>query len=454
MNAASEWSHLLDDAERRDPAGHAVHLGLALLFLFTMPLGTAPSNILSAPLLVITILRWRTVGPIVVRLLRWGPTLPALLLAAWMSLTLLWSDDPRLGGHLLLSMRVLALPACLAPLLRRRELLGASLLAGILLEAMVQGGQYASNRLSPDFDGLGRFGGFTSDPGKAALWDALGVCAGAALALLLPWMGAIAGGVITLLSGAGIVASGTRRQLVALAIVLPLMALWTLAAIPARRRRVLAVVAVAALSIAAAWPVVGPSIATRWRQTVSQLSELPKPDDPSIVPPPIAGLVHFDLRAFYWRASIDAWREHPFAGIGLGGTRGATARSPLQPELERWLRQEITREYPKRTAEENEADLRSRLVSSHPHSTWLQLLVETGAVGLALAAAAWLAAFRGAMRRAAAHGTADPVSLAGAAALLLWALGGLFDASINSTSLGAVAVAATLGALPPPPRRG
>lgn len=448
MIAASHWQHLLDDAERRDPLGHALHLGIALLFLLMMPIGTAPANILAVPLLLITLLRWRFVGPIVLRLLRWPPAVPAILLVAWMALSLLWSDDPRLGAHLLLSMRVLLLPACLSPLLPRRELLASALLAGIAIEASYQCIQYGANRLSPDFDGLGRFGGFTKDPGKASLWDAIGVCGGAAMALLLARRWSVLGAIVALLSFAGVVASGTRRQLVALAVALPLMALWTLAFVPPRRRRVMVAAIVAVVVVAASWPVVGRSIATRWQQTLSQMSQPPKPDDSGEVAAPIPGLVHYDLRAYYWRASLDAWRQRPIAGIGLGGTLGATDRCSLKPELERWLRQEITREYPKRSAEENELDLQSRLVSTHPHSTWLQLLVETGVIGLALGVVAWGAATIGAFRNSRRHGRPDALSLACAASLLVWGIGAIFDASINSTSLGAAAVAAALGALP------
>ncbi|MBM4113766.1 MAG: O-antigen ligase family protein [Phycisphaerae bacterium] len=445
MSAAAPWSQLLDDAERRDPLGHAIHLGVALLFLLLMPIGTAPANILSLPLLLITLLRWRAVGPIVVRLLRWPPVFPALALAAWMALSLSWSEDPRLGSSLLAPMRVLLIPACLAPLLARRELLGGTLLAGILLEAAYQSIEYASNRLSPDFDGLGRFGGFFTDPGKASLWDAIGVCGGVALLLTLPRRWCVAGAAIALLSMMGVIASGTRRQLAALAVVLPIMALAVLAVLPARRRRVLVAALVVIVGGAALWPIVGTSISTRVRQTIAQLSDPQKPMDDGRLSSPVLGLVHFDLRAFYWRASIDAWKREPFTGCGLGGTRSVTASHDLRPQMEVWLRQELTREYPARTPEENEADLQSRLVSTHPHSTWLQLLAETGVVGFVLGFVAWALAFAGAVRSAVRSSGGDPVALASAATLGLWAIGALFDASINSTTLGAVAVAAALG---------
>lgn len=445
--AVGPWSEALERCERRDPLGHAIHLGVGVLFMALLPIGTAPAIILSVPLLVITIVRLPAIAPLLPHLLRWAPAPAALLLAAWLALSLLWSADPAQGRHLLGSMRVLLVPLLLAPLLRRRSLLAGALLAGITVQAAVQCAEYALHRGAWNFDGLERFGGFTSDPGKAGLWDAIGVCAGVVLAIVPAWGAALVGVAIAGLLLLGTVASGTRRQLAALAVVVPALLLWTVALMPHRRRRAILLVVIGAVAIGAAWPFMGPSIMTRARQTLEQMrAPSAAHEDPSA--PPMRGIVHYDLRGYYWAAALEGWRAHPIRGLGIGGVSQAIAESSHRGAVEPWLRAELRREYPDRAPDELERDLRARLESHHPHSTWLQLLAEGGVIGFALGFAAWALAWMVTLRRALSAEEHDPVPLACAAALLLWGLGAIFDASINSTSLSAAMVLATLGGLP------
>lgn len=441
------WSEALDRCERRDPLGHAVHLGIGLLYMAVLPIGTAPAVMVSAMLLVVTVLRWRSVAPLLPALLRWAPAPVALLLAAWLAITLLWSTDAAYGAHLLLSMRVLLLPITLAPLLAHRDWLGGALLGGIALQALVQCVQYALHRGAWNFDGLARFGGFTSDPGKAGLWDAIGVCAGVTLAITLSRRRAWCGFALALVTLFATIASGTRRQLVAIAIAIPALMAWAFVVIPHRRRRVALLVLIGAVAVGASWPLVGPSIMIRLRQTASQISERAKPLDESLLPP-ISGIVHYDLRGYYWNAALEDFRASALWGFGLGSSGDAIASSSLRKRMEPWLRQELLRAYPERDAEETEREVRKRLESSHPHSTWLQLLVEGGLIGFVLGVCTWALAWAAALRRSMAMGLRDPVSLACSAALLLWAIGAIFDASINSTSLGAAVVLALLGGGP------
>jgi len=464
------WPEALDRCERRDPLGHAIHLGIGVLFMAVMPIGTAPSNIMSVALLIITIVRWRSVAPLLPLLLRWWPAPFALALAGWLALSLLWSADADRGVFLLASMRVLLLPVALVPLLARRGWLAGALLAGILLQALMQCGQYAMHRGAWNFDGLERFGGFTKDPGKAGLWDAIGVCAGVAIAITLARRHSWIGVGIALITMFATVASGTRRQIVALGVAIPMLLAWVLLVSPARRARVVTVLIVALIAIVAAWPFFGPSIMTRLRQTTQQISDAPVGHSaaptgsdgaplgdgaapPSITAPPIRGIVHYDLRGYYWQAALEGFRAHPLRGLGLGGAASAIAGSSLRSPMEPWLRHELAVAYPEQTLEQREQELHSRLNSSHPHSTWLALLAEGGIIGFVLGLGAWTLAWITTLRRAMTDLTQrvhDPISLACAAALLLWAIGAIFDASINSTSLGAVVVLAVLGGLARP----
>ncbi|MBX3354339.1 MAG: O-antigen ligase family protein [Phycisphaeraceae bacterium] len=477
-----EWASVLSACERRDPAGHAVHLASGLLFMAVLPLGTAPGNIMSAVLLGIFLARWRVTLPLLRPLLGWTPTPVVIALVAWLALSITWSHEPDRGVHLLGSLRVFLLPMVLAPLLLRSHWLAGALLGGITLQALVQCGEYALHRGAWNYDGMARFGGFTSDPGKAGLWDAIGVCGGAAMALSMGARPAALGLVLMMVNLLGAVASGTRRQLAALALVLPALLGWALIMLPERRARVVILVVVGAIASLAAWPFMGPSIAVRLRQTTEQLrgpvesahegapptgqsdardasdsafapgaaERSPDAAPGAIPPPPMGGIVHYDLRSYYWSAVLDGFREHPWRGLGLGSAATAIREARLRPEMEAWLRVVIDREYADRTADENEHDLRSRLNSSHPHSTWLQLLAEGGVIGLLLGVLAWLLAWASVLTRTIVTRGRDPLPLASAAAILLWAIGAIFDASINSTSLGSVVVLAMLGALGSP----
>jgi len=432
-----QWLDRLDEAERRHPLGHVVHLAVGTLFLGFLPIGTAPSNILSVVLLAVSLLRWRSIVPFVPLLLRWWPAPAALLLTGWLALSLLWSSDADRGIHLLISLRIVLLPLALAPLMGQRVLLAIAVLTGITIQAIVQVAEFAMHRGAWNFDGMARFGGMTGDPGKAALWDAIGVCGGAAVALCLAPRMAWSGGAVALVNLLATVASGTRRQLAALLVAVPAMFGWIIVTLPERRRRTVIVVAVAMIAALAAWPLVGPSLLVRLRQTASQLD--------AESPPPVPGVVHYDLRAYYWHATVDGFLRRPLIGLGLGGAADAIARSTQRGALEPWLRDELTRAFPDRSPEEIDTETRGRLESSHPHSTWLQLLAEGGLIGFVLAVAAWMLAWISSLRRAAVAGVSDPIALACSAALLLWAVGAIFDASINASSLGAVVVLALLG---------
>jgi len=444
--APSQWSHQLDDAERRDPLGHTAHLIVGLLFLFTMPLGTATANIVSVVLLSVAVLRMRSCGMIYLRVLRWPPAWLAMLFVAWAAISVSWSSDPALAARLLSSMRVLLLPLALAPLLPRAPLLASALLAGITLQACVQCGEYAMNRMAWNFDGLARFGGFTGDPGKAGLWDALGVCGAMAAALTLRGRWRFVMPIIALICLGGVAASGTRRQLLALAVAVPALMAFGAVRVPERRVRVIIMVLALGAALGVMWPAIGPSIMARVRQTSEQM-------DPQHTRPPIQGIVHYDLRGYYWRASLEAWRRVPLHGLGLGGTAAATTRGSDRPAVAAWLQYELVREYPTLDEATRQRELESRLNSRHPHSTWMQLLVELGLVGLGLGLATWFAAWGATVRAAWRRGATDPVALACAAGLLAWAIGAVFDASINSASLGAAAVLAALGGLAPPRAR-
>ncbi|MFO0895608.1 MAG: O-antigen ligase family protein [Phycisphaerales bacterium] len=424
LDGRSAWrGHALDLLERTDPAGHAIHLVAAVVALLAAPLGTAPGNIAFVVLLAVWCLRLPRMGAALAGLGTWPPLILGALFVAWCGVTLLWSPRPDQGAHLLLSMRALALPCLLWPVIRSWRVLAAALLLGASVQAGVQVGQFLVNRMAWNYDGLARFGGFSADPGKAGLWDGIAACLAAGLAVSLKGRARWLALAVVVLAGGGLAASVTRRHLLAALAAAPVFiaaAAWW----HPRLRKPLAVggltaLAGGALLLTLTWG----SLATRLSQTREQLTSLAEK----------GGVLHHDLRFYYWRAALHAWWQDPVTGYGLGGTRPATAGYPERERFESLLQDSPIPITPEMWAPD------------HPHSTWVQVLAETGLVGLGLAAAAVAAV----LRTTAARARVSPLQCGTLAAMIFWCVAALFDSSMNASTLTAISVLAALGALPP-----
>ena len=127
-----------------------------------------------------------------------------------------------------------------------------------------------------------------------------------------------------------------------------------------------------------------------------------------------------DSRLLIWRLSVAAWKEFPVLGSGLGSY--LEAFRPVQPaELPGFV--------------------------EWAHSDPLQLLVTGGLVGLALAAAAWVALFLGLARalQSQPHREERAFALAGLAALLSLGLHGFVEFNLSLPAIPAT-LAAVCGA--------
>lgn len=411
-------AELLDAAERRDPAGHAVHLVLAGLFCVFGGLATSTLEISAGILLVFAALRlphtWRTYPPTLC-------TAIALSFAAWIgwnATTIAWSRNVVTGYEQLASSRMLLAVYALWPVIRHRRALALCLVAGMCVQ-LVGIGLNAVGVIRHVGDELNRYVGFGSHSGHVTLW--LSMAAVAAIALL---RGASPRGRVALVAAAGALVvgafvAGGRGSLLGLLAGVVVILLTTLASVRLSRRQWAAVaLIIVAIGGATLWAR-GDYLRGAVDRIERQLDRSERKGDPRS---------STAYRLYWWGLALEEWGEAPVAGTGLGSWN-LWAR--MRPETLRLADRLDT------TTDD--------LILAHPHSVYLQTLGETGAIGgvlLLTVACTLVAGSVGAARR-------DPVALAGLAALAVWAVSSAFEGNhVSPRSMAALAVAVAFASLP------
>jgi O-antigen ligase len=262
------------------------------------------------------------------------------LLLVWVTLSLAWAPDPAAGVRELWPLHVAGLLAVVVATTvsspRRARLVAGAFVAGAVLSVLVG---LAARWLSGTAGGATRLEGGAGDPNflAAALIPAI-VLAAALGAATRSAHARLALGAATAILVAGFAATASRGGLVA-AVVTALVAIWLH---PGRRLHVALLVA-GALTLAAASFAASPGA---WQRVTSFDAK---------------GNGRSELWHVAWRMSAD----HPLVGVGINNFREHSAGYVRRPGPLQFV--ELIAERP-------------RVV----HNTYLQLLAETGAVGLAL----------------------------------------------------------------------
>ena len=340
-SACIEW------AARRDPIGHRVHLALGMIALFMIPLASTPATIASTILFGYTLLRAPTLWRTWRELPRTPVVLSVVLLFVWLACSTAWSPDQAQGGRLLRGSRYLLMIPALLPLLAHRRLLLQALTAGILFQCGAQFVEYLF--------GSGTVGGGLSEHGgHTALWYSL------ALGFLVfdrrsgtmnRWIRATLFVIIVL----GLLMTNARSALVgALGGLFIALLVDNLVRNRGVSRSLIAVISLSLVGITAAVAVtpIGDRIENAWI---------------ALTTPYEGGEFNIDrTRPLWWRIGIDAWREHPIAGTGLGS---AAEIINGNEEVEEILAQ----------SPDNHGVARDDF-----HSTFITVLAESGVVGMIL----------------------------------------------------------------------
>lgn len=289
----------------------------------------------------------------------------ALIWTLWQVTTLLWSPDVRLGLDEMADLRWALFILCLWPAIRYRRLLIAALAGSFVLGFLSQVLQWVGQDWSwvpwprvPD-----RLSGW---------WDPAvgGTLLSGALGLHLPaaFMGRgrtrAIGLALSVLTLVAIIMTGTRGAWIAAAgliVIVAAVALWTSRQ---RARLLLALAVMAVLVTIAGLALRGPIVSrvTNARDEITQAIEHKE----------FTTSTGTRIIMYWW--AIEAFAEHPIGGVGAGGYHA-------------WVDQHLIQQG---------IDPAERRVLDHAHCALLHVAATSGVVGLAVALAFIVFAFRGA----------------------------------------------------------
>jgi len=357
---AAGVNSLLDYARDRDPIGDKVHLMLAVLFLFTIPIYPTAASIAFGMLTFYSLVRvhvtWRCftlifANPIIIC---------SALFVAWSAVSLLWSDDIDNGlGHLR-SMRIFFVPFLLWPIVAHWRWLLNGLVIGVLVLNILQFVD-VFQMIQHGGDISRTSGSIGGHPPTAGLW-----CAASTLVILgtlnkLPSWQFFASLIAMTLASIGCVVASGRGNLIGLVLAFGLFAL-----IRFRSKKSLTLIFTTLITVtilcAIVWnlPKVGLFLQQRIHQAFSGFNSYVQDDNPRS---------STGIRLAWWSSSIRAVQEHPLIGVGLGGFSAWTIEDEgFASYKERW---------PKWTE-------KSIVGASHTHSMYMSVLAEGGLIGLLL----------------------------------------------------------------------
>ena len=404
-------AHAARRMHERDPVGDRVHLvcACAAMIMICGPVSVVEWSV--APLAACLLVRAARTFPLWIHGFGQPSVLAMLMLAAWAGVTLLWSEDPRLGAEHIGQLRWILLVGLVYPVIEHRGLLVASLCAGFVLGHGAQ--------VIDGFNGLGSpwlADALWHEPRRISGWwdpSVGGSMLVAALGLHLPpavgGRGRIRalGMVGATLAGVGLIATGTRGAWIAGALLVGVCAAWRVWTARRAWRTLAPTLAGAAAVLALGAVLVGDRAMDRIEEARVELAAARSGDLDSST----GARVSMAVRA------AEAGLERPIVGIGAGSFPEWMERTPS-------------------TLDD----------AAHAHNTVLHWLAETGVIGVAL-----LALF-GAALLVGAHRNAEPGRRWTHDAGPLWALLGLGLVSAFGTltiDLNTMALIGALAALCP-----
>ena len=334
---------LLEYGAKRDPVGDIVQAYLAALFMFTLPIDTAPASIAYIAVVVHGVLRtsstWRTFIPLV------NSKIYQLffLWVAWLLISLFWSDDPQQGLDHAKALWATSLLFVFLPLVKHWKLFVSAFLCGVFLQNCAQITQIIQGLIT-DIP-VSRPGGFNKHYGNSSLFMGTGVLIYIALIVFSNkhrWYLYV--GLILALFGV-LVAQG-RGVYVGLVATFICLGIYKIVSQKISAKGIMVTLVIALSAIATASFTVGPSMMHR-------INDIPKS---------IERFTNGDIetgnekRLVWWSAGLNRSVSSPtkfLFGHGLGSTKSIA-------------HQEV------------------KLNTTHPHNVFVQTLFEGGLVGLVL----------------------------------------------------------------------
>lgn len=418
-------------ARYRDRYGNVAHQIFAMAFCFTLPFSTAANGVTFALLAIFALLRtphtWRCYNS----LLR-SPMLGAIVaFIGWYALSILWSDDARMGLDELTAARVMALPIMIWPVIDKAHWYIAAALAGVFAQNVVQLLQFFE-LLEYEHGASGRLGGWVH-PIQIGGWCAAAVCWHCSAFLTahrLSWRVISIAGLIT--AGVGMLASGSRGPWIAAAVAVPVVLLIVTVRQRSARRGA-ALVLIAGVVVMAGALLTAPGF---FKQRIGGAIE-----ECSAAVSDQQYWTSTGSRIGFWKWSIDICKQSPVIGTGAGSFPDALRALPeYQQTVERARLSEV-RELEgyddavtsgqsleslagfQDALHAGERRIRLYLEHDHAHSSYFHTLAGTGIVGLTLL----LAMLALIARRCLVDPRTHPYVDGTLAVLVVWCIGAQFD---------------------------
>ena len=384
-----------------------LHLWGVMLGIGMQPISTAAGNIGFGIAVAVTVPRaiallpdWRT-------LLRQGWMLCLLAWLAWSWITLLWSPDAAFGVTQFRATRVLLWIPVLWPLRARWSHLVAAILIGTTIMALIQASQMTIGKPQSHF-GLGA--GLTT-PTQTGLWAAVALSFWLILVVSSTLAHASMLLVPTMIGGLSLVWSATRASIIGLMVELLLANLVLALTSRGWLRRALVRCVVGLAILGGAWVFAGNTLQAKVEQAVKETNATVRGNVTATA----------EVRLAMWKMSLAGWKRAPIAGVGMGGIPSIAATTAVtNPQL----------------------DMRTVTMI---HSTYIQILTETGLIGLGLFAAFMALLFRDVLRGL----RGQPLLVASFGALVVWFVAAAFDGYHQSggfLSVGAILIPLALSA--------
>ena len=384
-----------------------LHLWGVMLGIGMQPISTAAGNIgfgiavaVTVPRAVALLPDWRT-------LLRQGWMLCLLAWLAWSWITLLWSPDAAFGVTQFRATRVLLWIPVLWPLRARWSHLVAAILIGTTIMALIQASQMTIGKPQSHF-GLGA--GLTT-PTQTGLWAAVALSFWLILVVSSTLAHAAMLLVPTMIGGLSLVWSATRASIIGLMVELLLANLVLALTSRGWLRRALVRCVVGLAILGGAWVFAGNTLQAKVEQAVKETKATVQGNVTATA----------EVRLAMWKMSLAGWKRAPIAGVGMGGIPSIAATTAVtNPQL----------------------DMRTVTMI---HSTYIQILTETGLIGLGLFAAFMALLFRDVLRGL----RGQPLLVASFGALVVWFVAAAFDGYHQSggfLSVGAILIPLALSA--------
>ena len=337
-----------------------LHLWGVMLGIGMQPISTAAGNIgfgiavaVTVPRAVALLPDWRT-------LLRQGWMLCLLAWLAWSWITLLWSPDAAFGVTQFRATRVLLWIPVLWPLRARWSHLVAAILIGTTIMALIQASQMTIGKPRSHF-GLGA--GLTT-PTQTGLWAAVALSFWLILVVSSTLAHAAMLLVPTMIGGLSLVWSATRASIIGLMVELLLANLVLALTSRGWLRRALVRCVVGLAILGGAWVFAGNTLQAKVEQAVKETRASMQGNVTATA----------EIRLAMWKMAFTGWKRAPIAGVGMGGIPSiAVTTDVTNPDVDMHKITMI-------------------------HSTYIQILTETGLIGLGLFAAFMALLFRDVLR--------------------------------------------------------